>query len=107
MGKKIPFSFLFFLLAFYGKGQTNMTLDRDFLLPYQSDFNNKNCTVFTSVMPYDKEKIEAAIQHDSSAKYKEYIFKKKDHLFSGGALTATIHPLAGGSGGYDMYGKSS
>ena len=84
-----------------------MTLDRDFLLPYQSDFNNKNCTVFTSVMPYDKEKAENAINHDSSAKYKDYIFKNKDHLFSTGSLDATIFPLVGGSGGYDAYGKSS
>ncbi len=107
MGKKIPFAFLFLLVAFYGKGQTNMTLDRDFLAPYQSDLNGKNCTAFTSVMPYDKEKIDNAIQHDSLTKYKDYIFNKKDHLFSAGKLNATIYPLAGGSGGYDIYGKSS
>jgi len=107
MGKKSHFILLFLACAFYAKSQTNMTLDRDFLLPYQSDFNNKNCTVFTSVMPYDKEKVENAIQHDSSAKYKDYIFNKKNSLISGNSVSATIFPLAGGSGGYDAYGKSA
>jgi len=81
-----------------------MTLDRDFLLPYQSDLNNKNCTVFTGILPYDKEKVEKALPHDSSV-YTDYVFKKKDHLVSPRALTATIFPLAGGSAGYDAYGK--
>lgn len=107
MLKKSFFFFFFFLYAFCGKGQTNMTLDRDFLVPYQSNFNNTNCTVFTSIMPYDKEQVENAIQHDSTGKYKDLVFKNHDYLFSSGSLNATIFPLAGASAGYDAYGKNT
>jgi hypothetical protein len=107
MRKKIPLLLLLITVAFYGKGQTNMTLDRDFLLPYQSDFNSTSCSVFTSVMPYDKQKTEQALSHDSVTGYKDLVFQHKDHLFSAGALDATIFPLAGASGGYDAYGKAT
>jgi len=107
MGKRILLLLLIGSSVFYGEGQTNMTLDRDFLLPCQSGFNDKNCTQFTSIMPYDQEKTEANLRHDSTAGYKDYIFKNKDHLFSAGSLNATIFPLAGASGGYDAYGKTT
>lgn len=107
MYKKSPFFIFFLIYAFYVDGQTNMTLDRDFLVPYQADLNNKNCTLFTSIMPYDREKTGAAIHGDSATKYKDFIFKKKDNLFSTGALNATISPLIGGSAGYDVYGKTA
>jgi len=107
MHKKVLFLVFCIAIFFSGKGQTNMTLDRDFLLPYQADLNNKTCTVFTSIMPYDKQKTEAAIKHDSNETYKDLIFKNKDHLISGGSFNATIFPLAGGSGGYDAYGKTA
>ena len=105
--------FIVTLFAFHGFAQTNMTMDRDFLLPYQSAFNDKNCTQFTSVLPYDKEKTEANSKDDTASTYKDLIFsrrdpsaKEKDHLFSAGTSDATIFPLFGASGGYDMYGKS-
>ncbi len=105
MHKKALAFFLFSAFTFYVKGQTNMTLDRDFLLPYQSAFNDKNCTQFTSIMPYDKEKTDNAIHHDSTTNYTDFVFKNKDHLFSAGTSNASIFPLAGANGGYDVYGK--
>lgn len=120
MRKIISIFFFFLLIAFQGIGQTNMTLDRDFLLPYQSAFNDKNCTQFTSVMPYDKEKTEKNLSHDSESGeepdihnatiyngYQDLLFKGRDHLFSSGSFNSTITPLAGGSGGYDAYGKTA
>ena len=82
-----------------------MTLDRDFLLPYQSSFNNVNCNVFTSIMPYDAEKIQATMKKDTLSSYKDFIFKNKDNIFSTGSFNASVFPLFGGSGGYDAYGK--
>jgi hypothetical protein len=107
MGKILLTFFLFLLYIFPGRGQSNMTLDRDFLQPFQSDFNDVSCNVFTSIMPYDKEKTEDATRHDSVAKYNDFIFKNGDHLFTDGLLEATIFPLAGGSTGYDAYGKTA
>ncbi len=107
MRKIISLFFVFILVGTIGFAQNNITLDRDFLLLYQSAFNDKNCTQFTSVLPYDKEKTEKNIHVDSNNKYKDLIFKKKDHLISSGKLVATIYPLAGGSGGYDLYGKAA
>lgn len=107
MYKKIPFLLWLTAVAFGAKSQTNMTLDRDFLLPYQSNFNSTSCNVFTSIMPYDEEKTAKALSHDSTSTYKDFIFKNKNQLFSAGTLDATIFPLAGGSGGYDEYGKTA
>ena len=93
MHKKIHLLLLITSVAFSARGQTNLTLDRNFLLPCQSDFNNIGCTLFK------------ALSYDSSAGYKDFIFKNKNHLLSAGTLNATIFPLAGASGGYDVYGK--
>jgi len=106
MYKKILPLLLFTAIAFTGKGQANMPLDRDFLLPYQSSFNSTSCNVFTSIMPYDAQKTQQALSHDTLTSYKDLIFNGSP-MFSVGSFNANIFPLAGGSGGYDVYGKST
>src|SRR5580698_4157402 len=108
--KFIYFSLLVFhfSLAF---GQTNMTLDRDLLLPYQADLNSVNSKAFTSVMPYDKEKtntpnplLGAKGAGDSVPMYKDMIFKNNSDLIHSGAFSCNIFPLADAGTGYDLYG---
>lgn len=105
MYKKIQFFFLLLAIAFQGKGQANMPLDRDFLLPYQSTFNNPNCNVFTNIMPYDAQKVAKAVSRDTIANYEDLLFKNNSPMLTEGAFSANIFPLAGGSGGYDAYAK--
>ncbi len=106
MYKRILLLFLFTVVGFLAKSQSNMPLDRDFLLPYQSAFNSLNCNVFTSVMPYDAEKTAKALSHDTIAGYRDLIFKNNGPMLDLGRFTGNIFPLAGGSGGYDAYGKN-
>lgn len=105
MHKKALLVLLFAVSFFYGRSQTNMTLDRDFLLPYQSDFNDKSNTQFTSVMPYDKEKTEKNLLPDSTTGFKDLLFKTKDYPRKPKGFYENINLLSGGSGGYDAYGK--
>ncbi len=119
MRKRVSLILLFIVSVFYGIGQTNMTLDRDFLLPYQSEFNDKSNIQFTSVMPYDKEKTKPVLWHDSASGvepvmntnwytgYRDLLFRGRDKEPSSGKVNINITSLEGGSGGYDVYAKKA
>jgi len=107
MYKKILSLLSLIAIAFLGKGQANMPLDRDFLLPYQSTFNNTSCNEFTSIMPYDAQKTGKVLSHDTIAGYKDFIFGNSGYMIHPGAFSANIFPLEGGSTGYDAYGKTT
>ncbi len=103
---------LFILFAVTGICQTNMTMDRDFLLPYQAAFNDKNCPQFTSVMPYDKEKTEKNVRNDSIVGYHDLLIKTREKIKdkpdkTTTSITINVSPLLGGDAGYDVYGKKA
>jgi len=106
MNYKHLFTFGFSLLVFHSAfAQTNMTLDRDFLLPYEAGLNSVKSTAFTSIMPYDKEKTDKILQGDSLPEFRDMIIKGKPGLPAKGKFSNNISVLGDGNAGFDALGK--
>lgn len=104
MRRIVPLVCCFFLFSFPVWSQTNYSMDRDFLLPYQPYLNSKDCNIFTCFRPYDAQQLNALQQKDSIPLYKDlYIKSTNPFLGSYDKFGLTIFPLLGGDAGYDLY----